>query len=48
MSFPYRRLMGLAADTFGWSPEQFWRSTPHEWWALIEARQEAVKAQSRI
>jgi len=40
--------MGLACDSFGWSAEQFWRATSHEWWALIEARQEAVKAQSRI
>ncbi|WP_242140873.1 phage tail assembly chaperone [Sphingomonas sp. TREG-RG-20F-R18-01] len=32
--------MGIALDGFGWSPDQFWASTPHEFWAMVEARQE--------
>jgi hypothetical protein len=31
--------MGSMADAFGWSADQFWRSTSHEVWAAIEARQ---------
>lgn len=33
--------MGLALDSFGWSAEQFWRATPHEFWAMVDARVEA-------
>lgn len=33
--------MGVALDAFGWSAEQFWQATPHEFWAMIDARQEA-------
>ncbi|WP_439539671.1 phage tail assembly chaperone [Sphingomonas sp.] len=43
---PYRQLMGVAMDAFHWSPDQFWNATPHELWAMVEARQEAVKAVS--
>lgn len=35
--------MGLALDSFGWSADQFWRATPHEIWAMIDARVEANK-----
>ena len=31
--------MGLMMEAFGWSADQFWHSTPHELWAVIEARQ---------
>lgn len=30
--------MGLALDAFGWSADGFWSSTPHEFWAMIDAR----------
>ncbi|WP_294292712.1 phage tail assembly chaperone [uncultured Sphingomonas sp.] len=36
--------MGLAADTFHWSADQFWSATPHEFWAMIDARIDAGKA----
>ena len=36
--------MGVALDTFGWSADQFWGATPHELWAMIEARQAANKS----
>lgn len=29
--------------SFGWASDQFWRATPHEFWAMIEARIEANK-----
>jgi hypothetical protein len=35
--------MGVACDAFGWSPEQFWKSTPHEFWAMVEARRKATE-----
>ena len=35
--------MGIALDAFGWSAAQFWAATPHEWWAMIEAREAANK-----
>jgi len=35
--------MGITMDGFGWSAEQFWESTPHELWAMIDARREANK-----
>lgn len=38
-------MMGIMMDAFGWSAEQFWNATPHEAWALIEARQAANKRQ---
>jgi hypothetical protein len=28
--------MGYAAITLRWSPDQFWRSTPHEFYAAVE------------
>jgi len=31
--------MGSMLEAFGWSADQFWRATPHEVWAAIEARQ---------
>ncbi|HWU03173.1 MAG TPA: phage tail assembly chaperone [Novosphingobium sp.] len=34
-------LMGVMMDAFGWSADQFWKATPHEIWAMIEARQRA-------
>jgi hypothetical protein len=30
-------------DSFDWSADQFWKATPHEVWACIEAREEANK-----
>lgn len=35
--------MGIALDTFGWSADQFWCATPHEFWSMVEARQRANK-----
>lgn len=35
--------MGVALDAFGWSPDTFWNATPHELWAMVEARREANK-----
>ena len=32
-----RRLAGLAGATFGWRPDDFWRATPAELAALVEA-----------
>lgn len=34
-------MMGIMMDSFGWSADQYWAATPHEVWAVIEARQEA-------
>lgn len=34
-------MMGTMMDAFGWSAAQFWAATPHEAWAVIEARQRA-------
>jgi hypothetical protein len=42
--FAYRHLMGIACDTFGWTPQAFWDATPHELFAMIEARRAANKA----
>jgi hypothetical protein len=28
--------MGLAANLFHWSPQTFWRATPHEFFAAYE------------
>jgi len=39
--------MGVALDAFGWSPDIFWSATPHEFWSMVEARQEANKRQNR-
>lgn len=25
--------MGIAASALGWRPQEFWQSTPHEFWA---------------
>lgn len=36
-------MMGIAQDAFGWSVNQFWDATPHEFWSMVEARQEANK-----
>lgn len=35
--------MGVVMASFGWSADQFWRATPHELWAMIEARAAANK-----
>jgi hypothetical protein len=35
--------MGLALSTFGWSADQFWDATPHEFWAMVDARVEVNK-----
>ncbi|WP_443026186.1 phage tail assembly chaperone [Sphingomonas sp. CCH18-H6] len=31
------RLAGMAGAVFGWSPDQFWRATPAELAALVQA-----------
>lgn len=36
-------MMGLACAAFHWSPAQFWRSTPHEFFAAYEAYREMNK-----
>lgn len=33
--------MGIMMEAFGWSADQFWAATPHEMWAVIEARERA-------
>jgi hypothetical protein len=38
--------MGIAMDAFGWSADQYWEATPHELWAMFEARETANKAAS--
>ncbi len=35
--------MGIAACAFHWSPDIFWASTPHEWWAAYEVWREMNK-----
>jgi hypothetical protein len=35
--------MGTALDAFGWFPETFWAATPHEFWAMVDARIDANK-----
>jgi hypothetical protein len=35
--------MGIAAVSFRWTPDVFFRSTPHEFWAAIEAHREIHK-----
>lgn len=35
--------MGIAAICFRWTPEVFWNSTAHEWWAAFEVYQEMHK-----
>src|SRR3546814_7549048 len=35
-SSPRRRLMGIAAAALGWRPNEYWGSTPHEFWAAFE------------
>ncbi|OAN64841.1 phage tail assembly chaperone [Sphingomonas sp. TDK1] len=32
-----RRLAGLAGLAFGWGPDRFWRATPAELAALVQA-----------
>jgi hypothetical protein len=36
-------MMGVAQDAFGWSADQWWNATPHEWWSMVDARREANK-----
>ncbi|WP_310474105.1 hypothetical protein [Sandarakinorhabdus sp.] len=33
--------MGIALALFGWSPQAWRRSTPHEFWAAFDAWEEA-------
>jgi hypothetical protein len=35
--------MGVAMDAFGWSADEFWTSTSHELFAMVEARRAANK-----
>lgn len=42
--------MGMAICDLGWSPEQFWRSTPHELYSACEvafSRTEEGKKRAR-
>ena len=34
---PIRRLLGFAVARLGWAPETFWRATPNELYAALEA-----------
>jgi hypothetical protein len=34
-------MMGVAAYAFHWTADQFWRATPHEFFAAYEIWQEA-------
>lgn len=34
-------MMGLAAYFLHWTPDVFWSSTPHEFWAAYEIIEEA-------
>ena len=36
--------MGLAMAAFGWSADTFWRATPHEFHACVEAKKEINEA----
>ena len=36
--------MGVAMDAFGWTADQYWSATPHEYWAMVDARLEASKS----
>jgi hypothetical protein len=33
-------MAGVMGAAFNWTPDQFWQSTPHECWAVIEQHQE--------
>lgn len=33
-------MMGAMCSAFHWTPAQFWKSTPHECMAVIEAHEE--------
>lgn len=35
--------MGAALAHFGWSADQFWNATPHEFWAMVDVRAESQK-----
>jgi hypothetical protein len=35
--------MGFAISRLGWRPNDFWRSTPHEFWAAYEVIEEGAK-----
>jgi len=35
----------MATGIIGWSPDQFWQATPHEFWAAWEAWRLANAAQ---
>jgi hypothetical protein len=35
--------MGIAAAAFHWTPDIFWNSTPHEYWAAYEVYREMHK-----
>jgi hypothetical protein len=36
--------MGLVCSTFHWTPSEFFQSTPHEVYAVIEAEQRKADA----
>ncbi|MFN3424894.1 MAG: phage tail assembly chaperone [Novosphingobium meiothermophilum] len=39
--------MGLAIVRLKWTPDEFWRATPHEFFAAIEFLEEQRKAMTR-
>ena len=39
----WRREMGTMMEAFDWSAERYWKSTAHEIFAVIEAREEVNK-----
>jgi hypothetical protein len=36
--------MGIAITKFRWTPQEFWQSTPHEFFSAIEVLREQAKA----
>jgi hypothetical protein len=30
-------MLGMAIAAFHWTPQTFWKATPHEWYAAAEA-----------
>jgi hypothetical protein len=38
--------MGFAIVRLRWSPDQFWRSTPHELWAAVEFLEDQAESTS--
>jgi hypothetical protein len=37
-------MMGFAIVRLKWSPDQYWRATPHEFWSAVEFLEEQARA----